>query len=216
MYLEESVAMNENHEFLSTQDALAYVRFHFTEPGGLIAQIEQGSPIDSMQVKNLEAALQRLHLAWLNEALVSKQEVRLLWNVYPRLEKSLVLYPEREREITEIMSKFIIWTEQLFMTPQVPEEYAIAVVSQHIIGPSFLANALLGREITASAVDETFMAVEALARIWKKKENISKLAAGALISTQYLPISEHFSQKEKQDIQKLIQQLSEQITKCWE
>jgi hypothetical protein len=208
--------MGESHDFLSTQEALAYIRLHFAESEGIIARIEQGLPIDNAQIRRLEAALQQLHLAWLNEDLVSKQEVRLLWNVYPRLEKSLALYPEREREITEFMSKVIRWMEQLFMTPQVSEEYAIAVISQHVIGPSFLANALLGREITASAVDETFMAVEALARIWKKKENISKLAAGALISTQYLPISEHFSQKKKQDIQKLIQQLSEQITKCWE
>lgn len=208
--------MNENHEFLSIQEAIAYIRLHFTEPEGLIAQIEQDLPIDNTQVKKLEAALQRLHLAWVDEALVSKQEVRLLWNVYPRLEKCLALYPEREREITEFMSKVIRWMEQLFMTPQISEEYAIAVISQHVIGPSFLANALLGREITASAIDETFMAVKALAGIWEKKEYISKLAAGALISVQYLPVLEYFPQQKKQDAQKLIQQLSQHIAKCWE
>ena len=78
----------------------------FTEPEGLVAQIERGLDIDEVQVQMKEAALRRLRTAWEKKDLVPKQDVGLLWNVgngVPRLEKCLLLYPQRAGEISKFL-----------------------------------------------------------------------------------------------------------------
>ncbi len=95
-------------------------------------------------------------LAWVNLDLVPKQEVQLLWNVIPRLERCIIRYPEREIELSKFMYEVIIWFDQLFMTELMTEEHAIAVVSQHVIGPSFLKEILLNEKFDVSNVDEVF------------------------------------------------------------
>ena len=202
---------------MTIEDALACVKLHFTEPEGLIAQIERGSPVNSVQVQRLEVALRSLYEAWLDKDLIPKHEVRLLWNVFPRLEQCLLLYPEKEAELTDFMSKLNVWLDQIFTTPEVmSEEHAIAVVSQHVIGPSFLVGILLSRKITSSEVDDVFTAVETLSRIWKHRTHISKLAAGALLGTQSMSVSDYYPEYERQRLQEIMQQLQERITKCWE
>lgn len=207
--------MNDESERMSVEEALTCIKLHFTEPEGLLAQIEQGLPIPNIQVERLEIALRRLHEAWMHRDLISKREAGLLWNVLPRLEQYMLLYPHREAEIRDFMFKLNVWFDQLFMTQEMSEEQAIAVISQHIIGPSFLAEVLLGETIKPAAIEEVFTAVDVLAQIWKKKEAISKLAAGALITIQGFPISEYYSELKRKEIQKTIQTLQEHITECW-
>ena len=207
--------MNDVTGMMTIEEALSCIKLHFVEEEGLIAQIERGLPIDIVQVKRLEMALQRLHIAWENSESVLKQEVRLLWNVIPRLEHALLFYPE-EAELTKFMREVIVWLDELFMTEVMSEEHAIAVVSQHVIGPSFLKGILLCEKIDSTSAYDVFTAVETLARVWKSRKHIPKLAAGALISTQSTIIPNCYSEAEKQQIQKIMEQLRERITQCWE
>lgn len=208
--------MNDDVEKMTIQEALHCIKHHFTENEGLIAQIERGQPIDSIEVKKLEVALQQLHMAWMNLDLVPKQEVQMLWNVVPRLERCLLLYPEKEVELSRFMYDVIVWFDQLFMTELMSGEHAIAMVSQHVIAPSFLVDIQLSRTTTTSGVDDVFTAVETLAQIWKHRTHISKLAAGALLGTQSMTISDYYPEDERQRLQEIMQQLREHITKCWE
>lgn len=208
--------MNDDIEKMTMEDALSCIKLHFLEKDGLMSQIECGLPIDNAQVKRLEVALQRLHIEWENLDLVPKQEMQLLWNVIPRLERDLLLYPEKKGELLQFMYKIFVWFDQLFMTEVMSEEHAIAVLSQHVIGPSFLKEALLGEKIDSTSIDDVFIAVKTLAQVWKLRKYISKLAAGSLISIYSVTIPNHYTEQEKQEFQDIIQQLKEEIAKCWE
>ncbi len=208
--------MNDDSESMTTEEAITCIKHHFTEKEGLLDQIECGQPVDSTEVKTLEVAFQQLHMAWVNVDLVPKQEVQMLWNVIPRLERCIMRYPEREIELSKFMYEVIVWLDQLFMTEVMSEEHAIAVVSQHVIGPSFLKEILLHEKFDATNVDEVFTAVRTLAHLWKKRKYISKLAVGALMSTRYLPLSAHYPEQERQTIQETMKYLTELITRCWE
>ena len=208
--------MNENVPFMTLEEVLSFIDFHFFEEGGLIAQIEQRLPIDQTQVKKLKVAFQQLHAAWENSDLVPKQEMQLLWNAISRLEKCSSLYLKEDAAVADFMDELSVWLDQLFTTKEMSEEHAIAVVSQHIIGPSFLREILLGEKVTFSAIDNVFIAVETLAKLWKPRKYVSKLAAGALISTKSITIPNHYSEAERQQLQKIMQQLQERISDCWE
>src|SRR5579859_253283 len=119
------------------EEALALITHHFQERDGIIAQVERGEKIDDAQLQRLQRALQRVHEEWVAEDLISKEQVRLLWNVSPRLEKCLLLSPQREAEIYNLIATLGMWIERIFTTPTMSEEQAIAIISQHIIGPSF-------------------------------------------------------------------------------
>jgi hypothetical protein len=207
--------MSDKSEMMPIEEAMAYIKLHFTQSEGLLAQIEQGRPIPNDQVEKLEVALRSLQEAWSHTELIAKQEASLLWNVIPRLEQGLLQYPHQEAEIRDLMFKLSVWFDQMFMTQDMSEEQAIAVISQHIIGPSFLAEVLHGEAIKSAGIEEVFTAVDVLAQIWKKKETISKLAAGALITTQCIPVSEYYSEHERRKIQKTLQALQDHITECW-
>lgn len=195
--------------------SLVCIRKSFTESGGTIDKIEKGEKIDEIEVLLLEEALTELHGAWLEKDLVPKQDVQFLWNVFPRLEKCLILYPQRYEEINNFIANVSMWIERIFTTSPMSEEQAIAVVSQHIIGPSFLVDLLLANTVNEASIDELFFAVQTLAQAWKRKEHISKLAAGALISTQFMTVSDVYTQTEIHHLQAVRQQLIEHVTECF-
>jgi hypothetical protein len=210
--------MSEDTEILTLEEALVCIRQHFTEPDGLVAHIEKGLEIDDVQVGKLEGALSRLHLAWQEQDLVPKQDVRLLWNVVPRLEKCLSLYPERTTEMSSFLMQVSQWIEAVFSTPLLSEEGAVVLLCQHIFGtPPFCVDLYLGN-INEDALSELFVALDTLADAWKKKAYISKLAAHAMVGTPEVLMSvseaDSIPETEKQRLQVIEQELAERITKC--
>lgn len=200
---------------LSMEEALACIKLHFTKPEGLIAQVERGISVDNAQVEMIKVALQRIHMTWEKQNLVPKQDVRLLWGVLPRLEECLRLYPDRELEIRNLYMQIGQWIDEVFAIPTMSEETAIAVVSQHILGPSFVME-LRFHSMNENAREDLFMALDTLAKAWSNKERISKLAAGAMISVQDLSadVSWLHSDVDKKHLQEIIHQLFERINRC--
>jgi hypothetical protein len=208
--------MSEDAETLTLEEALACIKLHFTEPEGLVAHIEGGLGIDDMQVRALEVALRRLHIAWQEQDLVPKHDVQLLWNVVPRLEKCLFLYPEQESEISSFLMNVSEWIEAIFSGPQLSEEDAITLFCQHIFGPPPFCVDLRFGQINEDAVSDLLTALDTLAQAWKKKEHISKLAAHAMISVPELlmSVSSLFSGAEKKRLQDIEQAMTERIMTC--
>ncbi len=103
----------------------------------------------------------------------------------------------------------------LFSTETMSEENAIAVVSQHVIGPSFVLGLRFGG-IHDEAFKELRTALETLAHKWEKREYVSKIAAGAMISIQdlFTLLSGIYSEEEKRRLQPMLQALNECITRC--
>src|SRR5579883_236350 len=215
--------MSDNLNEASLKKAISCLTFHFTEHDGLVAQLERGLGIDEADVHAIEQAIQRLHQAWENENLVPKQVVQLFWRVFPRIESCLHLYPDKRDEISAFLVKLSTWLEIPFTTPTtMSEDHAIAVVGQHLIGPSFLVEVLHFGTIDEHAVEELFFAINTLSEVWSQRTYISKFAAGALISTQdifsgYGPFSQvlaRFSDDKKEQLRKIEQRLLERVDAC--
>ncbi|MBA2680158.1 MAG: hypothetical protein H0U76_17400 [Ktedonobacteraceae bacterium] len=133
----------------------------------------------------------------------------------PAFRKSLSLYPEKEAEISHFIMKLSSLLAGLFSTETMSEENAIAVVSQHVIGPSFVLGLRFGG-IHDEAFKELRTALETLAHKWEKREYVSKIAAGAMISIQdlFTLLSGIYSEEEKRRLQPMLQALNECITRC--
>src|SRR6266568_6791693 len=101
--------MSQEFEMLSVDEALTCIKQQFTEQKGLIAQIERGATINDVQVRMIEGALRYLQTAWKEKELVPKHAVRLFWNVIPRIEKCILLYPQRTVELSKLMGDLIKW-----------------------------------------------------------------------------------------------------------
>jgi|SRR5579859_1455970 len=208
--------MSRNAENLSMEEAVALITQHFQECDGIIAQVERGEKIDGSQVRMIEEALRCLQLAWKGKELVPKHAVRLFWNVIPRLEKCILLYPHRTDEVSKLMSDLIGWFDGVFSSSLMSEEDAIVLVTQHMIGLPPLSIELRFGNIREDSVEELLMALNVLADTWKTREDISKLAAHAMVSTQavFMAVSDLFSGTEKQRLNAIEQQLNERITEC--
>ena len=202
---------------LSLEDALLTLELHFTEPEGLLARIERGLPVDEDQLQMINVALQILRATWTEQDLLPKQNVRLLWNVLPRLEKSLATHPERKEEIENVIFKLSEWLAFLFSTPVMSEENAIAVVSQHVIAPSFFTDLRFGT-INEVLLEDLVLALDTLAEAWKKKEYVSKIASGAMINMQDMVtlVSGLYREPEMKRLRAIEQQLFECISRCLE
>lgn len=202
---------------MNLEDALITLKLHFTEPEGLLAQIERGLSVDEDQLQMIDVALQKIRAMWTEKDLLPKQDVQLLWNVLPRLEKSLVYHPEQRKEIENIISQISEWFAFLFSTPVMSEENAIVVVSQHVIGPSFVTALRFGT-IDEEALDELFVALDTLGSHWKKREYVSKIAVGAMINMQGMidQVSGLYREPEMKRLRAIEQQLFERVNRCFE
>lgn len=213
--------MREDAEILTLEDALACIKWHFTESDGLLVQIEMGKEIDEKQVQMIGTAFQLMQAAWKDKVLVAKNAVQLVRTAIkaiPRLEQYMLLYPQREAEISRFLIKVSGWTDSVFFAPLMPlsEEGAITLVCQHFLGiPSFNTELMLGH-IDENALGELSDALERLAQIWETKEYISKLAAHAMLSASWLfeEVANVFSSEKKQRLQEIERQLDERITLC--
>lgn len=208
--------MTSGFEKFTLEEAWVCIKINFSESKGIIAQIEKGMEIDEINIQMIEVALQRISLAWEDMKLVPKKEVQLLWNVLPRLEKCLLLYPYRKVEIGNLIARLSERLDALFSSSKMSEEHAIALVCQHLVGvPSFMIELRLG-EINETSLEELLLALDTLAQEWKGKENISKLAVGGIISTQnfFSSVSGLYSTSEKQHLQAIELRLCERISRC--
>src|SRR5579884_1858830 len=179
---------------------------------------------DNLNEASLQKAISCLTFHFTeHDGLVPKQVVQLFWRVFPRIESCLHLYPDKRDEISAFLVKLSTWLEIPFTTPtSMSEDHAIAVVGQHLIGPSFLVEVLHFGNIDEHALEELFFAIDTLSRVWSQRAFISKFAAGALISTQdifssYGPFSQvlaRFSDAKKELLRKVEQRLLERIDAC--
>ncbi|HJT59620.1 MAG TPA: hypothetical protein VJ761_24135 [Ktedonobacteraceae bacterium] len=210
--------MKEEDGMITMENALAYIQWHFIESDGIIACIERGEEIDQREVQRMEVAFQALEGAWKEQMLVPKhavQIVRAASKTLPRLNRCMLLHPERKTEISRLVMEVDKWIEAVFLSPM-SEESAISLVCQHLLGtPSFNVQLYLG-EIDNNAVQELFSALDVLAQLWKDRTEISKLAVYAMLSVPWLftKTSALFSEEEKQYLQRIEQQLDEYITVC--
>ena len=183
----------------------------------MIARIERGLSVSDIQMRPIENALATIRAKWAEQNLLPKQDVQVLWNVLPRLEKSVVDHPEQKEEIENVILKISEWLAFLFSTSVMSEENAIVVVSQHVIGPSFAVELRFGT-IDEEALDELLTALDTLAYHWKKREHISKIAAGAIINMQGMvnQVSGLYREPEMKRLRAIEQQLFERMNRCLE
>ena len=209
--------MREDAEMLTVKDALAHIKWHFTESDGLIARIERGEEVDERQVQEIETAFLILQAEWKEHERIPKHAVQILRdanNAILRLDKSSLLYPQRGNEIRHFMTDIFTWMDAAFST--MSEEAAIAAVCQQLLGvPSFVVE-LRQATIDEEAVKDLFSALDVLARVWKNRKEISKLAAQAMVSVPWIfrDAKNLFSGADKQRLNVIQQQLDEHITRC--
>lgn len=216
--------MEEEMKVLTYEEARACLTRHFASDDGFLAQIEKGGEIDFEQIRVIEAALRSLQYHWKNQSLVPRHIVGLLWNVIPRLEACRSLSPQRQTEIHQVIASLSPLLEIPFVTaPTMSEEQAMALVSQHVIGPSFILEVLHAGRIDENALEDFLMAVDTLAQTWRQKDYIAKVTAGALIGTQdivsrdgpFAPVIERFPVEKKQRLQEIQQELLEHVHDCF-
>jgi hypothetical protein len=211
--------MREDADILTWEDALECVRWHFTEPDGLLAHIERGGEIDETQVQMIGTAFQVMQAAWQEQERVPKQAVQLVRhasNAIPRLEQRMQLYPQRQAELVRLLEQVSEWTEKVFSLPSLSEEAALVLVYEHLLGTRpFNTELILGR-IDQDALGELLGALEALAQVWQTREQVSKLAAYTMISDSWLfdRAANLFPGTKQQRFQEVEQQVSERITRC--
>lgn len=211
--------MKENGDEMALEDALTYIKWHFTEPGGLLTHIEVGGEVDQTLVQTIGTAFQIMQSAWKEEEYVPKYAVQLVHHVtdaIPRLEQCIHLYPHREPEIANFLLQVSEWTEMVFSSTALSEEGAIMFVCQHLLGtPAFNTELILG-SINESALSELLDALDTLARLWQSREQVSKLAAYAMISASWLfdRVEKLFSGAKEHRLHEIERQVNEHITRC--
>lgn len=209
--------MQNNEERLGPKEAISFLKVNFTEPQGIIARIGRGLNVSTNEMHLIEEALNVVHETWENQQLISKQEALMLWNVFPRLEACLNSLVVTNEEIVQFVTRLEGLIDQLFTASVMSEEAAVAVLSQNVLGPSFLIEVRFGT-INEGNLEELKDALKVLARAWKKKENISKLAAGAMISLRYLfaSINDMYLDESQQRLQEIKQQIFDLVDQCLE
>ncbi len=206
--------MYENDELDS---AVLLVTKNFVHPNGLLDKFEKNIEINKNELDHLLEAMEIIYKYWIDKKEIPKDVARALLDVLPRLEKCLTLYPQKKEDIVEIIEKIGFWIEKIFSTPQMTEEQAITIVSQHVIGLSFAVAIQNAIGTSEGMLADFLFALETLEQAWKNKDQISKLAAGALISAQTLfeDFQTHYSKPDKQHMQKAIQEIRNHITRCF-
>jgi hypothetical protein len=206
-------------EDFSLEEAYKIVRLHLSEPGGLMHQIENGSEIDGDQVQVLSQGMERIEQGWRNVSVIPKSIVKILYDVCPRLERCMRIYPEREDELHNLYYQFCQWIDKIFAENPLSEEAAIMIVHQQIAGLRPIALELRERcemnEVDVS-LDVFYMALDRLAEIWKSKEYISKLAAGSLVNAQdlFISLADLYSGTEQQAFQQAKQEVFTRVSQC--
>jgi hypothetical protein len=211
--------MEEDVNILTLGDALACIKLHFTEPDGLLAQIERGGEVEASQVQMIETAFRVMRSTWMEQDLVPKEATRLVHQASTairRLEQCRQLYPQRREMIEHFLFKVIDWVEHVFSLSSMSEEAALVMVIHHLLGtPSFNTELILG-SINKSSLEELLDALDTLAHVWQQKEQISKLAAYAMVNSSWLfdRVAKLFPGPRQQRLREVEQQVSEQITRC--
>lgn len=206
----------KDSEMSTFDDVVKYITFHFTDSDGLIAQIEKGNEIHEEYVQDIEVALQHIGRHWSQEESVPKGVVRLFYNIIPRLEQSALLYEEKQAAINDFSMNLSQWIEDIFSSPAMSEQYASALVCQHIFGtPPFVVGLRLGR-IDEDSVEELFEALNALSTIWKEREYMPKIMAHAMIGSQALILSvvDLYGSSKAQRLKEIERQLIALVGEC--
>jgi hypothetical protein len=211
--------MNEDDQMLTVDEALIYIRQQFMEPDGLISHVELGEKTDMAQIEMVTRACNMLQTAWQGREVVPKEFVRMVRLAAIRLlslEQSMSSYTQRLEEITQTVSWMQEWIEMVFLPPPQSEEAALALVCQHLLGTRpFTAELLMGR-INEDSAGELVSGLQTLAQAWSTRDQISKLAAYAMlgISWDFDEATRHFSGNKLQRFHEVEQQVNEAITKC--
>jgi hypothetical protein len=211
--------MNEECHMLTVDEALIYIRQQFMEPDGLISRIELGEKTDTAQVEIVIRACNTLQAAWQGQEIVPKDVVRMIrlaTNRLLSLEQSMSTSPQRLEEITQMVSRLQEWIEMIFLPPPQSEEAALVLVCQHLLGTHPFTTELLMGRINEDSVAELVSGLQVLAQAWSTREQISKLAAYAMlsISWNFDEAARHFSGNKLQRFHEVEQQVNKAITEC--
>jgi hypothetical protein len=205
-------------EELSLEQAYEIVRLNLLDKGGLMHQAETGIDIDENSIQTMNAAIQRIQVDWRSLTAIPKNIAKLFFNVFPRLEKCIELYPSNKENLENLYSKFIHWVDALFAEEPLSEEAAIAIVSQQIVGLEPLALQIRFRhQIDENSLDLFLLALDRLVVLWQSREFISKLATGAMINAQdaFLELGDTSMVLRKQTLENVGQEVSMRIARCF-
>ena len=208
-------------DIVTMEDALNCIRHHFTESDGLLAHIEGGGEIDDNQVSHIEKAFQVIQAEWKDKTLISKAAVRLVYTAIAavmKVEQSRLFSKNEEDEVTRFVENVNCWTDALFFTQSAPlsEEITIALVLQHLLGtPSFNVELILG-DVNHNALIDLLGDLKTLASIWESREDISKLAAQAMLGSPGLfnHVATLFRGPRQQTLQDAERRVNEAIFNC--
>jgi hypothetical protein len=199
-------------EKFSLEDDYSIVRFHLSEPNGLMDQAEKGRPIDEKLINVLSNAIDSIKREWVKVSVVPKHVVQLFFPIFGRLEEYIRRYPQREAELRRLYFLFAQWVDTLFAEEPLSEEAAIAIVSQQIGGLRPLALDLrLGQGIDEASLDLFLTALDTLNITWKSKEYVSKIAVGAMVNANevFLTLKSSCSYEEQQRLKEIERKIAQ-------
>ncbi len=196
----------------SLEDDYSIVRFHLSEPNGLIDQLEKGRPIDEKLINVLSNAIDSIKREWVKVSVVPKHVVQLFFPIFGRLEECIRRYPQREAELRRLYFLFAQWVDSLFAEEPLSEEAAVAIVSQQISGLRPLALDLrLGQGIDEAPLDLFLTALDTLNVAWRSKEYVSKIAVGAMINANevFSTLKSSCSYEEQQKLKEIERKIAQ-------
>ncbi len=213
--------MSETRELNEAWEAL---RFHFTDPEGLIARFEAGYPIESEPLEQVRQAIERIELSWEGQSDLPKEDVYRLWTWHPmhRLEACIKQHPERREDpaFSELIELVGHGIGQMFKTDTANEEYALSILYNHLVGniPSFLIELRSCGEIDKDAVWQVLFCLDMIAPFWKQRSVVPRWCAGGMVDVRQLVrrVSGIFTEQTLSELRVIQEQFEEKVQKCLE
>lgn len=194
--------------------------FHFTDPLGLVVQIERTGEISEKYVKEIEDSLLFIKAYWEKNEFIPKEELTHLLQIHPtsRLSLSIPHYPHQAKQLLEIIKMIDKCVYSIF-APKIYEIQILSAIDVHLTNvlPTFVGELRSG-SIQSELIKDLHDKIEALGYLWQGRQNISKEAA--LILSRAGGITGNaaglYSQQEIIYLQKIEQDIVEHILKILE
>ena len=208
--------MKKDVENVTLSDAIATIKHHFTELGGLLWQLEQGEKVDERAVSTIQTSLLRIRIEWSHEQRIPKDIIMLFIASVSRLDQYSRIYKDRLREITDFSIKLTSWINDIFSTESMTEEQALSLLVQHTFGTPPFVIELRQHRINDASTTELIESLETLSVFWTGKKDVPKLAAHALFNIKDLVINAKyiFSGKNLEKIENVEEKIDSLIEKC--
>jgi hypothetical protein len=211
--------MGNNAESPTLAEALATISRHFIEPVGIIGKVERGEGFDKAEVQELEIAFRVVESTWQERVVIPKETARLILHVkeaFPKLEQSMLKFPQHEEAVGEFIIKLENWIEQAFSPSSMAEANALSMVGQHLFGTRPFIQELIRGSVDEEALKELLDALKTLRNLWESKVEIPKFGVYAMIAAPSLfdSVVNAFPGEEQQHLQNVRQEVMTYIERC--